>query len=112
MKNKTPKTIGDAWNEQVASRGTSNEKDFAIRCIRDAVGKDFQTISKTFSSSDMTETQVVQYLIKETDKVLFQSDNSYVTSIVRDYYKDTTATAEILEVLRHFVNWVDTDKRF
>ena len=112
MKNKVPKAITEGWQEQVASRETSNDKDYAIRCIRATLGKDFRAIQKTFSSRGMTESEVLQFLIKETDKVLFQSEDSYVTSILQDYYKETTGSKEILEVIRNFVYWVDLDNRF
>jgi|GEM_PF-2670310 len=111
-----PKAVDEIFNEQISSRETA-DKDYVIRCIKDLIDNpNFKTIQgKTFSSKGMTEIQVVRFLIKETDKIIFQDDKDWigvVRNIIYDNYKETTGAKEIIEIIQHFVNWIDTEKRF
>jgi hypothetical protein len=107
----TQKRINESWLEQVSSR-TSPPSDYVFRCISELLDKDFKPIQRTFSSKGMTEPQAVLYLIRETDKLLFPSGDGFVYNIVYDNYKELAGTKAILEILRQFVNWKDTENRF
>ena len=107
----TPKEVDKTWNEQVASR-QSQPSDYIFRCINELLDKDFKPIQRTFLSKGMTEAQVISYLIKETDKILFPSGECFVYNIIYDNYKESTGTKSILEIIRRFVNWQDTENRF
>ena len=103
--------INKVWSEQVASR-EATASDFVIRSIREYLGKNFNTINRTYSSKGMTETQAVRYLLNETDKLLFPNGERYIYNIIYDTYKEAAGTKAIFEIIRQFVNWVDTEKRF
>ena len=103
--------VEKSWNEQVASREATTS-DFVIRSIKEFLPRHFKTINRTYSSKGMTETQAMRYLLNETDKILFPNGERYIYNIIYDTYKEAAGTKAIFEIIRQFVNWQDTEKRF
>lgn len=90
----------------------SETNDFIIRSINDLLDKDFKRIQgHTFSSNGMDETQVAEFLINETDKILFPGGEQYFSSIVNDEYDKTQGVSGILEIITRFINWYDLSKK-
>ena len=91
----------------------NSAKEYVITRIKELLGPDFKTIQGyTFSSKNLPETEIVDSLLKATDRVLFPDGKHYVFGIMLDYYKEGIGPAEMLDIIRHFVNWIDLYNRF
>ena len=86
-------------------------KEYCLGEMKKMLGPDFKTIQgKAFHSQDFTETEVVDALLNATDMILFP-DGKYLFRFMLDKYEVLGAT-EMLDIIRHFVNWIDLDNRF
>lgn len=121
---------GDAWRELVESRIRSiygedaqlfpqvgscswlELKDYLIRSIRDYLreeeGKPLFRPQLTFSSKGKTLVEILDFLIVESEKVLFPSGERFMSGLLYDEYDLTHGTAGLLSVLQDFVKWTNT----
>jgi len=86
-------------------------KEYVITEMKKMLSPDFQIVQGyKFSSKDLAKEEVVDALLKATDMILFP-DGKYLFRFMLDRYKVIGAT-EMLDIIRHFVNWTDTENRF
>ena len=99
--------IDEMWTKAYVRKPSSNS--YIKKSIAELLGKDFKTIQgRTYSSKEMNEFQNALYLIRETDKLLFPNGEQYLASIIYDEYDQTKGPAGVIEIIRQYVNWVDT----
>jgi len=87
--------------------------DFIRRSVRELLPPNFKNIQgKTYNSGKMNPMKNAAYLIKETDKLLFQNGEQYFRNIMDDEYQMSKGTEEAIKIVREFVNWTDLDNRY
>ena len=86
-------------------------KEYVIGEMKKMLGSDFKTIQgKTFHSKGFTATEVVDTLLIATDIILFP-DGKYLFRFMLDRY-EVLGAREMLDIIRHFINWTDLDNKF
>ncbi|MCL2756057.1 MAG: hypothetical protein FWE45_03345 [Firmicutes bacterium] len=109
--------INEFWKEHIESldydiEQTNKNLSFISRTIKELLGRDFQPITKEYSSHDMNELQNMVYLIEQTDNILFPNGEKYIAQIIKDEYDRSKGTQGVLDVINKYVKWVDITKRF
>ena len=92
------------------SRNSSNQ--FVENSIHELLGENFAPTTKEYSSGTMNEFQNMIYLIAETDKILFPRGEGFMATIIKEEYDRSKGTQGVLEIIRKYVNWIDTDGKF
>ena len=88
-------------------------KDYIVRCIKsefdETVFENYIIPKHTYSSKGMTQIEEILFLIRETEKKLFEG-HTFMTSIIFDGYNIKYGLQGVREIIGCFINWVDTDK--
>lgn len=82
-------------------------KDYIIRCINDEIDKSQLAsfpISYTYSSKGKTEAERLIYLVEESARLL---NHAFMCSIIFDGYNIKHGAKGLLEIIAHYVTWVD-----
>jgi len=127
---KITKTNCDEWKQIVSNRiesiygkGTSifpqsetdsrpELQDYLIRSIADYLKKEPATPlfrpQLTYSSIGMSLARHLDFLIMESEKILFPSGERYMSGLLYDEYDLAQGVSGLLSILSNFIKWTDT----
>ncbi len=99
---------GTGWYKYEPVRHDNEEdmQDYITESIRELV----DIPRRTFSSAGMTETQKIEFLVRETEKIVFPQGEKFLSSIVYDEYNFDFGTQGLMGILNSFVHWQDLAK--